>query len=208
MTQQKTFHIKGLTISLQPTVYEPAEDTYQLLDAITIHPNDIVLELGTGCGLIALECARQGAHVICTDLNPHAVEVTQYNITQNQHLLKGSIEVRHGDLFNPIKKNEQFTLIIFNPPYLPLKRHEHSKEDKWLDLATDGGITGLKTTKKFLTQVPKFLKKDGYAYFIFSSLANRTILTQHLTRLNLQAEILSTCHFIDESLDVYRISLP
>ena len=157
--KENTFVFNGLTITLHPDVYEPAEDTFQLLETITVQPEENTLELGTGCGIIALECARQGSPVICTDLNPRAVELTRHNIKQNQHLLRGTIEVRHGDLFSPINKDERFTLIIFNPPYLPTKPHE--RIDTWFDLATDGGKNGLAVTKRFITQLPRYLKKNG-----------------------------------------------
>jgi predicted nicotinamide N-methyase len=32
-----------------------------------------VLELGCGCGLVGLVCARQGAQVVCTDVDPHTL---------------------------------------------------------------------------------------------------------------------------------------
>lgn len=32
-----------------------------------------VLELGCGCGLVGLVCARQGAQVLCTDVDPHTL---------------------------------------------------------------------------------------------------------------------------------------
>ncbi|MCK4995751.1 MAG: hypothetical protein KAR55_02585, partial [Thermoplasmatales archaeon] len=64
---KNSFHYKSLLIETHSEVYDPAEDTYLLLDAIDIKKNDSVLEIGTGCGIIALECARIGANVICTD---------------------------------------------------------------------------------------------------------------------------------------------
>ena len=202
------FHFNGLTITLHPDVYEPAEDTFQLLETLAITPKDTILELGTGCGIISLECARQGCTVVCTDLNPYAVELTKENIKQNQHLLKGTIEVHYGNLFEPIKKHERFTIIIFNPPYLPTKPFERIGGNGWIDLATDGGKNGLSTTKRFIKEIPNHLQKNGYATFIYSSLADRTTLTKSLIATKVHAEIVSTRHFNDETLEVYRVTLP
>ena len=73
----KTFHFKGLIVDFHPEVYEPAEDTFQLIESVEVKESDTVLEIGTGCGIVALECARIGAEVICSDLNPHAVKLAK-----------------------------------------------------------------------------------------------------------------------------------
>ena len=44
-------------------------------ESIKIKSYEKVFEIGTGCGLIALECARLGANVVCSDINPYAIEL-------------------------------------------------------------------------------------------------------------------------------------
>lgn len=201
-----SFHYNGLCISLHPEVYEPAEDTFQLLKTIAISTRDTILEIGTGCGLIALECARQGCRVLCTDINPYAVALTHHNIKQNRHLLKGTINVRKGDMFSPLKKNECFNIIIFNPPYLPTQPNDIVGGTGWFDVATNGGKTGLVVIKKFLDHLRKHIEKKGLAYFVFSSLSSRTQLIQYLDSNHLQAEVASFLHCNDETIEIYRVS--
>ncbi len=153
------FRYRDLTVVLHPEVYDPAEDSFLLLESIMITPKDTILELGTGCGLIALACAAQGAKVICTDINPYAVQLTRHNIERNHHLLEGEITVRQGDLFTVLKNTERFSMILFNPPYLPTKKSERT--DTWFDVATDGGPTGLRLTKRFLHGLRRYLLQDG-----------------------------------------------
>ena len=96
-----------------------------MLDTIQIKPKKTILEIGAGTGIISLYCANQGAEVVCSDINPYAIKLIKKNIQENKNQLLGSIQVRKGDLFNIIKSNEQFNIIIFNPPYLPtLKEHK------------------------------------------------------------------------------------
>jgi release factor glutamine methyltransferase len=196
------FHYKDLAIELHPEVYDPAEDSFLLLESITVNPADVILELGTGCGLIALACARQGAQVVCSDINPYAVQLTRHNIERNRHLLKNTIEIRQGDLFSVLKNHERFNMILFNPPYLPTKKND--KTDEWFDIATDGGITGLKPTKRFLQGLHKHLQPTGYAFFIFSSLSNRSTLDHVLKKERLSAKIIASHRYDGEDLDVYR----
>jgi release factor glutamine methyltransferase len=198
------FHYHDLAIELHHEVYDPAEDTFLLLESIKIDPDDVIWECGTGCGLIALECARQGARVFCTDINPFAVQLTRHNIERNRRALKGTIEVRQGDLFSVLKRNERFNVIIFNPPYLPTKPIE--KTGGWFDIATDGGLSGLKITKQFLHGLRKHLRKDGRSYFIFSSLSNRSTLERYLKNEQLSAQVVARHRFGSEELDVYCAS--
>ena len=202
-TNSKTFHFNGLEIELHSKVYDPAEDSFLLLEAVSMDSGDNVLELGTGCALLALECARQGRKVICTDINPFAVRLARNNIKKNQHLLKDFIEVRKGDLFSVIKKGEIFDIIMFNPPYLPTSIEE--KVDQWFDMATDGGKGGLIVTKRFLKDVRAYLSSNGRAYFVFSSLSDRSKLEEYLKKETLRYDVVLSRRFHDESLDIYCV---
>jgi len=201
----KTFHYNGLAIELHSEIYEPAEDTFQILEVLDVNECDRVLEIGTGCGIIALECARRGAKAVCTDINPHAVELTQINYSKNLSLLKGNIEVRCGNLFSVVKPGELFDVVIFNPPYLPTCAKDRIGGSGWFDVATDGGATGLVVTKRFIEGLRKHLTKNGRAYFVFSSLSDRKKLDKYLSNAKLKSEIILSRRFNDEKIDIYRI---
>lgn len=199
----KVFHYKDIIIELHPEVYDPAEDSFLFLEAIKINKNDTVLEVGTGCGLIAIFCARLGANVICTDVNPFAIELVKKNYMMNQNILKGNLEIRIGDLFSPILSSETFDVIIFNPPYLPTKKDE--LVGKWFDTATNGGEDGLLITKRFIEELPIYLNKNGSAYFVFSSLSDRKKLERILNKNKLTYEVIKSQRFNDEILDIYLV---
>ena len=201
----KIFHFKGLTIKIHPEVYEPAEDTFQLIEAVEVKEGDTVLEIGTGCGIVALECARIGAEVICSDLNPHAVTLAKQNYLINKSSLKGFVEIRQGDLFSVLNKDEKFDVIIFNPPYLPTQPEDRIGGTGWFDIATDGGVDGLELTKRFIGGLNKHLKKTGHAYFVFSSLSDRKKLDEQIFNAGLKSEVILSCLFSDEQIDVYCI---
>lgn len=199
----KVFHYKDLIIELHPDVYDPAEDSFFLLDAINIKNNDYVLEIGTGCGLIALECARVGVNVICTDINPFAVELVKKNYLMNQNILKGNFEVRIGDLFSPILSGETFDVIIFNPPYLPTQKDDIV--GGWFNSAINGGIDGLIFIKRFIEGLSSYLNEDGTAYFVFSSLSDRNKLDIILNKTKLNFKVISSHRFNDETIDIFLV---
>ena len=203
--KSKTFSYNDLVIELHSEVYNPAEDTFQLLEAIKVNDGDHVFEIGTGCGIIALACAQKGADVICSDVNPFAVELVKKNYMQNMKLLNGNFEVRLGDLFSVLSLGEKFDIIIFNPPYLPTKKDE--KVDRWFDTAVDGGISGLDVTTRFLEGLKDYLMPDGRAFFVFSSLSDRKKLEKIIAKNGLKYEVVLSRVFDDEQLDVYCVSL-
>ena len=204
-SSDRYFQYGKLTIELHPEVYDPAEDTFLLIDAIDIKKYESVLEIGTGCGIIALECARIGANVICTDINPYAVGLTKRNYLINKALMTGSFEIRKGDLFIPIHEREIFDVIIFNPPYLPTKRNELIGGSGWFDVATNGGTDGLKHTKKYIENLENHLKDDGNAYFVFSSLSDSNKLETYIKERKFSFRVISNCKFNDETIYVYKI---
>lgn len=188
---------------MHPEVYEPAEDTFQILDAIKIFPGEKVFEPGTGCGIVALYCAYLGANVVCSDINPYAVELTKKNYITNKQILTGNVDIRYGDLFSVLHSKELFDVIIFNPPYLPTKKDERIGQSGWFDIATDGGSTGLEYIQRFVENVKNFLFPSGKAYLIISSLSENEKIQNILSNSNLEYKIESQNQYDDEYLYVY-----
>ena len=197
------FHYQDLSILIHPNVYDPAEDTFLLLDAIKIKPKDTIFEIGTGCGIIALTCAKIGANVICSDINPYAIEITKKNIQYNLHLLKGNIEVRRGDMFKVLKPDEKFNIIIFNPPYLPTSSEE--KIGGWFDIAVDGGRDGLKLVRPFLRDLSLYLKERGRGYFVSTSLVDQNKLIGIIKKYGLIYKKILSRSMGEENLYIYQV---
>lgn len=146
-------------MSLPPSeVYSPAEDTYLLLNASLriIRPGYRVLEIGTGSGEIAAALMGAGGWVAATDINPLAASYAH----------RRGVPVIRCDLFEGIRGT--FDLILFNPPYLPTAPDE--RIDDWLEYALDGGEDGRDTIRRFLTDAPAFLSKNGKILLLISSL--------------------------------------
>lgn len=206
MQYKDYFHFHSLKIFLHPEVYEPAEDTFMMLDSINVSSDDTVLEIGTGTGIIALDCAMNGATVICSDCNPYAVELVKKNVEENKSILTGLIDVRYGKLFDIIHQNESFDLIVFNPPYLPTAKEEYVGETGWFDTAVSGGNSGLKTTSSFLNKLSKYLADDGRAFIIFSTNSPKKKYNQILKKNKLVQTTVSKQSFINETIEVHKIT--
>lgn len=204
--KEQYFHYNDLRIGLHKEVYEPAEDTFLLLNSLDISSDDTVFEIGTGSGIIALSCAQTGASVVCSDINPYAIALVKKNYEQNKNKINGLIEIRKGSLFDVLNLHEQFSLIIFNPPYLPTSEDEYIGGNGWFDKAVSGGKNGLSITKQFLLGLPRHLKENGRAYTVCSTRSPMEEFNKNLKINGLRNSIVSTQSFTDESIQVHRIT--
>lgn len=181
----------SLKIYVEDGVYEPAEDSYLLIKALEVKGNEKILDMGTGCGIIALHLAKKGCKVVAVDINEKAIENAKKNAKANG--LK--IDFRKSNLFEAI--NEKFDLIVFNPPYLPTKGE---------DLAWDGGRDGIEIIKKFLEDAKNYLERNGMIYIVLSSLCNIEKLKKLFEKKYKFEEVLKQ-NFFFERLYVYRLTL-
>jgi release factor glutamine methyltransferase len=202
--QPPSFHYQDLHITLDTHVYNPAEDTFLLLETIQYTPQDKILEIGTGCGIISLVCSYNGAAVIATDINPYALHLSQKNIKHNQQILKGEIHLVQGNLFTMIQQDVLFDIIIFNPPYLPTTTKQQLPG--WINMAYDGGKTGTKVIDEFLQHLSQHLKPTGKAYFVGSSLQKTGHFKEILQNNLVTCRIIKEQTIGDEKIQVYQIA--
>ncbi|MHA1796890.1 MAG: HemK2/MTQ2 family protein methyltransferase [Candidatus Helarchaeota archaeon] len=148
-------------------VYEPSDDTFLLIDNLTINKGEHVLELGTGTGLISIFAAQNTDRIVATDISLIALRCALKNFKLNG--VSSKIELRQGDLFEPIHPNEKFDLILFNPPYLPSDPRE--KNDT-LTRSWSSGKDGRIIIDRFLQEFPNYLRSPGRVLLIQSSLSN------------------------------------
>ena len=168
--------------------YEPAEDTWLMADCLTqvVNKTDTVLDMGTGCGILAIVAAKKAMKVVATDINPHSFECARLNTITNG--VSGKVDVRLGDLFKPIRKTEKFDVIVFNAPYLP---SEPSEEETWMGRAWAGGPSGRQLIERFIVEAPRYLKKNGRILLVQSSLANITETVREFFEAGLEATVIA-----------------
>ena len=107
-------------------------------------PNARLLDLGTGCGNIAIAIAhhRPDLHIVASDISPSALDVAQANATRH----RCKMTFVHSDWYQNI--DGDFDWIISNPPYIATDdfdadRHAIASEPKLALYAEDRGTVGL-----------------------------------------------------------------
>lgn len=162
----KEFIYEGLRFHVFDGVYEPAEDTLLLADNMDVHGDDRVLDVGTGCGVLAVLAALKASWVLAVDINPYAVRCAVENARRNGVINK--IDFICGDLFDPLREDLRFSLILFNPPYLPSDREPKD----WLEYAWAGGEDGRSVIDRFLADLKKHLEPNGRLLMVQSSISD------------------------------------
>jgi release factor glutamine methyltransferase len=187
------------TFYVSQKVYEPAEDTFLLAENLVVNENNVVLDVGTGCGILGILVAKKARKVVVTDINPYAVSCAKMNAKQNNVLAK--MDIRQGDLFEPVKKGEKFDVILFNSPYLPT---DESEEKSWIGKAWAGGRSGRDIIEPFLSEAPRYLKKNGRIFLLQSSLSDIDKTIRQFRKKGLDAYVIAEKKFPFETIVVIR----
>ncbi|MFQ6073993.1 MAG: HemK2/MTQ2 family protein methyltransferase [Candidatus Bathyarchaeia archaeon] len=183
-SSRKKIFFGDCTFHVSKQVYEPAEDTFLLAENLSVDETDVVLDVGTGCGILGILAAKKARKVVATDVNPHAVRCTWLNAKLNK--VEDKMDILLGDLFQPTKQNEHFSLILFNAPYLPSNPDE---EKTWIERAWAGGPKGRMLIDRFISEAPQHLSENGRILLVQSSLSNVNETLRKFREAGLRARI-------------------
>jgi release factor glutamine methyltransferase len=128
-------------------VVAPSPQSIYLLTHWEINEGETVLDLGTGSGVQAIFAAEQASYVVATDISNKSTSTAALNV--ERHNLNDKIEVRLGDLFDPIRCGETFDVILFNIDY----PFNEETQDLW------------EVHQRFFDEVGKYLNPNGRIYY-------------------------------------------
>ena len=131
------------------------------LQCIAEKGNAKILDLGTGCGAIAVALARERSDctVVAADISAPALKVAHMNAKRHG----ADILFIHGDWYENMGRH-RFDVIVSNPPYI-------AAEDPDLDthvaqfepaLALISGETGLEALERIIGQADRYLAPRGH----------------------------------------------
>ncbi|MHA1595200.1 MAG: HemK2/MTQ2 family protein methyltransferase [Candidatus Baldrarchaeia archaeon] len=140
---------------------------------LDVREGEKVLDVGTGCGVQAIFAADVASEVVATDINPIACECARINALINGVFPK--MDVRQGDLFEPVGGDEKFDLIIFSPPYLDGEPRD-MLERSWMC------GKGHDVIRRFFREARRYLREGGRVRMVYSTIADTDILLQILER--------------------------
>jgi release factor glutamine methyltransferase len=166
ITGRKGFY--NLDLMVGPGALVPRPETELLVETalalLAPGSEERVLDLGTGCGAIALSLAaeRPALKVTATDISPRALAWALTNAREAG--LAERVELLQGDLFQPLA-GRLFDLIAANPPYVAQAEYEtlapeivgHEPAE-----ALVSGPEGLDLIRRLTAEAPGYLAPGGW----------------------------------------------
>ena len=152
----------GLDLEVAPSAMIPRLDTETLVEAALplVDARAKVLDIGTGCGTVALAIAseRPAAHIVAADIDPRCVALARRNA--RRHGLP--VRVRLADGFAGAK--EKLDIVVSNPPYIAASDPHLRRGDLRFEprRALVGGTTGLEFLARLAAEAPAHLAAGGW----------------------------------------------
>lgn len=143
--------------------------------------NETIVDIGTGCGSIAVSLAKElpDARITATDNSRKALKLARLNASRQQ---VSNITFVRGSLFAPLKKRleKKCDFIVSNPPYV--------SEREWKDLSPEiknheskqavvAGGEGLEFIQQLILGAPVYLKPGGYLIIEIGEGQKETVLS-------------------------------
>ncbi|XP_053575770.1 methyltransferase N6AMT1 [Bombina bombina] len=190
-------------------VYDPAEDTFLLMDALEKDAEElksrvrICLEVGCGSGVVSAFIASfigPKAWYLCTDINPQAASCTLETARVNKvyiepvitDLIKGLLPRLHG----------QVDLLVFNPPYVLTPSEEVGSLG--IEAAWAGGKNGREVMDRLFPLVPKLLSDDGSFYLLVLKENNPNEILKKMKKFELAGSIVLSRQAGRENLSILK----
>ena len=143
---------------LEPRPWTAAQSRWAAEVAEQLPPGPL-LELCSGAGHIGLLAAHLSSRPItCVDINPAACELIRLNADVAG--LDARVDVREGDMTEVLADDEEFALVVADPPWVTTDRVGDFPADP--TLAIDGGADGLDLARTCLEVGARHLRRDGF----------------------------------------------
>src|SRR3990170_448205 len=101
-SRTKRVYFDDYVFVVDENVYEPAEDSFLFAENLDVKEGEMVLDMGTGCGILSVLAAKKASSVLAVDLNLHALRCAKESAVLND--TRSKMSFLRGDLFTPLSE--------------------------------------------------------------------------------------------------------
>lgn len=203
--------VSSFSESEAATVYEPAEDSFLLIDAlekelpeITRRRPSLCVEVGSGSGIVTAAIAKALGRTCCfiaTDINEKAAAMTKRTCERNGADVDAVVNDLVGCLADRLRN--QVDLLIFNPPYV-VTPSEEVQGDQLLTRSWAGGIKGREVMDRLAPYVSQILSDHGLYFLLVIKENDPDDVCKFMSTHGLQGRCVISRRCGTESLSVLR----
>lgn len=168
-----------LNLILGDHTFAPTTISTLMAEAMDVEEGEVVIDVGTGTGILAIIAAKLGAsRVVAVDNSPEVQEVGRANA--EAHGVADRIEFLHGDLFDPVEDDIHADVILGDVSGIP---DSLARVSGWFPSGVGGGPRGSELPIRMLRDAVRRLRPGGRVFLPTGSLQDETAILEAARRL-------------------------
>ncbi|HEX6220974.1 MAG TPA: 50S ribosomal protein L11 methyltransferase [Acidimicrobiia bacterium] len=162
-----------MELQIGRSTFRPSTISSLLADALDFKSGSVVVDVGTGSGILSIIAAKLGASkVYGVDAADETVEIATANA--KAHGVADRVEFAQGDMFDPLDPNLEADVVIGDVSGIP---DDIAAASGWFPSGLAGGPTGAELPMRMIEESKRLLRAGGKLFLPTGSLQDeRSIL--------------------------------
>lgn len=159
-----------MDLRVGPATFRPSTISSLLADALDFKPGSVVVDVGTGSGILSIIAAKLGASkVYGIDAAEETVQIATANA--RTHGVADRVQFAQGDMFDPLGPDLEADVVIGDVSGIP---DDIAAASGWFPSGLSGGPTGAELPMRMIEESKRLLRKGGSLFLPTGSLQDES----------------------------------